>query len=802
MGYYTNLMRKKTNSFIDLGKMNITIPLKTVNPGNVFSAGASFNSELLYEEIQVEIEKNQIDISIYNLCISFPISPSWINEDGTYKFLINNKPVSEYDIKLLLIAGYIYIFHKADFTINSILFLIKSNESKYLLTDNTTVDRFGSSLKLNIKANDYPELGVLLEDNYIMIPQNKSLFEVLKELNVEDKISYLYDMDIRSISIYNPNTGFSDDKSKVTIAPINIINKSTNPDDMILIFFKGDLPDNYDINKKDKSGMLFYNTLQTLRDIDNVYEFFKNDTSKWIPDNLVYYTNDYKYDRTLLMEARDFNYDLYESLYLDKYSTHLLFEGSQISYTKYPDVLAPVVKGNTELLTPGQIYAKISFTNHRKYLPEIYYKGVRYDDYKLVERKDDITTIYIKVAAFNWYYNRDLQSPDIEVIPYLFVILRPEDYIEVDYVNIYSYYNGTLPLGSTYFNLRNKRMYNNGMRMKDNEDHTINNLPPRRLVVSFPKRKYKNHRYKCTGYLHDDQYMKSYHLKYKNISNTEISNIEYNKYIYKSLFYIDYIDERFTIACGPYTLQLNKDYIIHSNTLIEFISPLYKYKEDDINSDYIDIDIWCDELTPANVEVNKFLAYKSSYKKRIFEEDFIRKGLYNVRNDLVVLNSRDDLDCPEYYREDLYRNNIYITKYLSTEVILTGVQDSYGNEWFDELQNEFPEAVITDTSIGTGVNIVQDEIYDKTIPMNLDDPVRFITLPEPYPLNTLIDEDIVAKRKIIHDNLDFVGNRMNNEYNNSFFSKEEYTKGVDITKLLLDVRYHPTIPFNAIYDER
>ena len=88
-------------------------------------------------------------------------------------------------------------------------------------------------------------------------------------------------------------------------------------------------------------------------------------------------------------------------------------------------------------------------------------------------------------------YNRDLQSPDIEVIPYLFVILRPEDYIEVDYVNIYSYYNGTLPLGSTYFNLRNKRMYNNGMRMKDNEDHTINNLPPRRLVVSFPKRKYK-----------------------------------------------------------------------------------------------------------------------------------------------------------------------------------------------------------------------------------------------------------------------------------------------------------------------
>lgn len=751
----------------------------------------SFDTNLLYEEIIEEINKNIINIVEYNKCISFPISESFIGEDGKYKFLINNKKIEDYDIKVVLVAGYIYILHKDGFTINTILFLTKDNESFIKNNSNTTIPLYGDSIELNLRDSNYPELGVLIPNKFITLKEGEDIFTYLVRNNYSNPLDYLYYFHPYKIFIYNEDTGFDNDVEKLYMRAGFYKNISYGTKDKMMIFYSGPTKEEWNNNPKNCcEDYLYYEDIKNLLSFEGVREYFLTHGDEWIwKDNLL--VDEYESDGNLLHHLYNFNYDLYIKVLMDSHKVNFYIPKKDLILTTKTDLLTDIKVGNIDLLNDTNRFVSFTIPNHRKYMIEIFYKGQRYTGIKFVEKTQEMSTVYIHENKICDQFN--LSS--IDELEYLYIALRPEDFAEFDYQNITPDYNGVLPIGRSFFNLKYMRLYDNGFLLKE-DDYDINSIPPYNLLCAFPKRKFKSHLLVATGYLNRTPLEYNYRVKIKDFTPTEETEIKtksiYDKYIYKGFYYTNYIDFRFSIYIGNKLLMEGIDYKILSPTLVRFIKPISIYNEDKEDSTYINIKITCDELDNDNqIEELRQRAISSSWTHFIYSHNNI-KAMILKGNDIVLKrDSRVSL-----YNKDIYKNHIFITKYLSSEVIMTSEEDAYGDKWINNIEEEFPEAI----TIVDGKKIVDP--YFINYPDNNDEYPRFCALPENEPLNILIGEDIVAKRKLIHENLHLDGPLERNEINEIFFSKNLYRKGVDMTMILQDVKYNPNIPFDAIFDNK
>lgn len=783
--YLENLVRSYLMPYRFFDKIK-----KPLTTEKISTSYTSFDSSLLYEEIQDKIQLNNIDINEYNKCISFPISESYIAEDGSYKFLINNRDIKEYDIEILLVAGYIYIFHKAGFTINNILFLMKDNYSLIKNNSNTTIPKSGNNVELNLRDPNYPELGVVIPRKFIMLKDGEDIFTYLVTNGYRNPLDYLYYFHPTDIYIYNEDTGFDNDINKLYTRAGFYKNISYGTKDKMIILYDGPDKDTWNSNPKTCcEDYLYYDEIKKLLMYPGVREYFLTHGDEWIwKDNLL--VDEFESDGNMLHHLYNFNYDLYMKVLKDSYKVNFIVNKKDFILTQKADILTDVRKGKGDIVNDRNRYVSFTIPNHRKYMIEIFYKGQRYTGIKLVEKTQEMSTIYIHEDILCDQFNLS----EIEELEYLYIVLRPQDFAEFDYQNITDNYNGVLPIGRSFFNLKYTRLYDNGYLLKE-DDYELNNIPPYNLICAFPKRRFKNHLLVATGYLTRIPLIKKYRVKIKDFTPQEENDIKttniYNKYIYKGYFYTDYIDFRFSIYIGSRLLMEGIDYDILSPTLVRFYTPFDIYFEDRDDSTYINIKIVCDELDNENQLENLKEKIRSSWVNFIYSHPNIKAMVLKGNDPTLVKNPKLKL-----YNKDVFRNHIFVTKYLSSEVILTADEDAYGDKWINAIEEEFPEAI----SIDNGKKYVNP--YFINYPDDNEEYPRFCALPETEPLNILIGEDIIAKRKLIHENLHLVGPLERNEINNIFFSKNQYKKGVDTTMILQDVKYNPNIPFDAVFDTK
>jgi len=774
-----NLLRKILMPYTYLYEIN--------NPVNVIELEnhyESFDVGELYEELRDEVKYRKINTSIYCKCISFAVSSSMI-EFGRFKIYINNQTVEELDIKYFLLHGYLYIFHKTDFTINGILYLSKEDDVILNKESNKEIEELkGKDLSLNLVNSKYPDLGCNILGDYFVLEKDKTNVDFLKSIYNEYYYRYLFSYRYGKIYIYNKEKGFIKDFSKVEIHPLYIKNISNDENDKVIVFYERE-------NIIDKTS-LYYPELSYIFKKDEVFKYYINNINRLhIPEDLVIYNKEFSTNEECMYEMYDFNWDSYNLMYSEYNRVNFLYDEENLDIGNELEILTDVIVKPIIRGVSYRNYIKLTFPNHHNLYPEIYHEGRFYAGYKLVEKNINMTTVAIKYDILKDYYN----IPSDEEISNLYVVLRPNTYMHSNYHNITRDYNGVIPIGRQFYMYQDKRRYLNGYIVNDNE-LGFNSIPPFNLLCAFPYRKGKDYHLVDTGYKKPIEYKKTIKVKYKNLTNDEIDNVisSNDKFIYKGFLYTDYIDFKYQIYCGPYILQEGYDYKILSPRVIKFLKPLYKYKEENIESDYITLTIENLIDTKEAINLHKEKSYKSSYLKRLFEDNEFMKKVFSNFEDIEVLNTKPTQDCPGLYDNNIYKNHMYLTKYLSSELILTGEEENpYGEKWYDKIREEFPDFISDDNVVITDMEVPENTKYE--------DFPRIVQLPENEPLNILIGSDLIAKRKLRHENHHIPFNIEDDEFNNTFFNKSYYNKNVNLALMLRDVKYLDTIPFDAIYVE-
>lgn len=769
-------------------KYEISIPCDVINIKGNFT---SFDSDDLYIEIKDEAKYKDINILEYNKCISFAVSPTYI-DNGIYRFEINKAPLESIDIKLLLLHGYIYIFHKDGFIINEITITLKEDDIITLRDNNDIIaSDFGNELTLNLKKTNYPELACKFLGNYIVLNPNEDTWQYFKKKNIPNIHKFMLNFIPYKIYVYDSSDGFIKEDNMIRNFPLYIKNTSSAK---MIIFYNGISIDKWDKNSDTNRKYLFQKELSFLLNNDNIYNYlYNNIDTKFIPNHLVDMNINYQDDLDLELRNNKLNFDLSYMCNEQRRRMNYFIDENEITRATKLDTLISTRMTITDLYSDKNNWISINIYNNKGYHPEVYYKGVKYNDRIFVESMGPNMTININELRFLQYYDIDYSK---DILEHIYIVLRAPDLIDVHYMNIFHTYNGTLPVGRAFFDLRGKRITNNGYLVRENE-LGFNVIPPNNLLCIFPRRNYKVHNIQASGYIRDI-YTKKYHLKYKNFTTSELNDINgndiiYNRYIKSSYLYLDYIDDSMQIYCGPYILMQGYDYDIISPTLIKFKKPLYKYKEDDINSDYVDITIMYD----LSDKLPKY-DLSSSWCKKIFEDKVIKDELFS-ESELQVLNIKDGFDCPILYREDVYKHNIFNTKYLSSELVLDGTNNVYGDKWIEDVEFEFGKVV----KEVNGYKYIDYNGYldDTSYTYKNSDFPRSITLPEEFPINALIAEDIMAKRKLIREGLNYPENRPRNEMYRKTFGKSPYSYGINKIFCRADIRYLGTIPFDAIYKD-
>lgn len=772
-----NLLRKILTPYTTIEKINI--------PVNIIELESTYNSfdvQELYEEIQDEITYRNIDTSIYNKCISFAVSSTMI-DFGKFKIYINNKTIEDLDIKYFLLHGYLYIIYKDNFSIDNILYLGKEDEvmiHKDLFRNG--LEKEGKDVSLNLVNSKFIGLSSVILGDYFVLEKDKSNIDYLYEKYGKYYYKYLFSYRYAKVYIYNENKGFIDDISKVKSYPLYIKNVSTDANDKVIVFYERE-------NIIDKTS-LYYPELSFIFHKDNIFKYYiENIEDLSIPSKNVIYNKEFSSNEECIYELFDFNWDAFKLIQAEYERVNLFYNDENIDVGGTLELLTDVIYKPIIKKFSYRNYIKLTFPNPHNLYPEVFHEGRFYSGYKLVEKNINMTTVAIKYDVLKDYYN----IKDDKDMVNIYVVLRPSSYMHSHYHNITEEYNGVIPIGRQFYMYEDKRRYINGYIANDNE-LGFNTIPPYNLLCAFPRRNHKTYHMVDTGYRTKVASKKTIRVKYRNHTQSEIDSIieSNDKFIYKGFLYTDYIDYKFQLYCGPYILQEGYDYIILSPRLIKFLNPLYKYKEENINTDYVDIAI--ENLFDNNeaIELHKEKAYKSSYLKTLFENKEFMKKIFNEFSDIEVLNKKKTQDCPSLYDESIYRNHMYLTKYFSSELILTGEADEpYGEKWYEKIENEFPEFITSD-----GVVITDMEIdNDKTI----NDFPRIVQIPENEPLNILIGSDIIAKRKLRHENLHIPNDIVTDDFNNKLFNKTYYSKDINLIFHLRNVKYIDTIPFDAIY---
>lgn len=750
------------------------------------------NGVAVYTDINHYQQREEIH---YPFIYTTAISKSWFDL-GKFNFYLNGKHISEYDkvdLKVSHHQGYIYLCFREDFEITSLL-VFRTNISATVekLTDYITDTDKGRKLeipfnkKFKYEKNERDGLKLIINLPYIKISENENIFSVLQKW-ISNPVNWLFNNKIISYLLIN-DKGILSESDEVTMDNFFFSVKKNSKVNLYL-FYIGEDPSTYQYKEIDS---YHNNNTYYLEDIyDNIFK--NNNTKKFLLENKDFLIQDNEInifkeflDITNLTSANisdyllGFNYDLFMECYKINHKTKYNFTYEdliKVTDTKFSNY------DYSENQYVDKDLLKFTFRNYTNNPFEIYIFGKLYTSTYITDRHGFYTSVYINKSSLcdelGISFN---QLPNIKGC----VLLKNHDYKRINYSNITSETNGCLPISQDWFTIDNKKIYDNGYLIKDT-DIDINTIRPSGLLCAYPKRIFKRHSISIIGNRISTTKIISnkYKLKYKNFTSDEIDKfMEPNKVIYKNLLYTDYIDYRFNLYCGPYLLMENYDYKILSPNLIEFLKPLPVYYEDLNKSDFIDITIEYEgELEDILLKIYK----NKSYLYRLFNnKDFIKEYLKD-RDDTSVVNERDwslSINVPKLYDNRIFRFVQMISKYFSCERLLTAIPDKYGEKFYEEIRNEFPEFV-TKVKDNYLIN-TQLEIPD------YDNIPRIIRLPEFLDLNELIQKHFEVIKIMKFENKTF-----DREYD-LLGIRYRYKSSIYKDDLLLS----PNIPINYITDRR
>lgn len=731
----------------------------------------------------------------YPFIYTTAISKSWFDL-GKYNFYLNGKHISEYDEKLLKVLhhqGYIYLCFREDFEITSLMvFRTNITTSVEKLHDYITIKDKDNKLeipynnKFKFEKNEHNGLKLVINLPYIKIKQNENIFSVLSKW-VDDPINWLYNNKILSYLFINDDKGIVPDSDDIVMDNMFFSVKRDSKDTLFL-FYQGTDPEEYEEKLLDN----FHDNVPGY--LENTYDIlFKNENTK---NYLIEHPDLLIQDDEINVFKEFPNYTELTSAnisdYLLGYSYDLFMECYKINHkTKYNFTYDDFVKVTETKFSEydyddnqyvDQQLLKFTFRNYANNPFEIYIFGKLYTSTYITDRHGFYTSVY-----FNRTTLCDELGISLDQLKNIVgcVLIKNHDYKRINYSNITYETNGCLPISQDWFTIDNKKIFDNGYRLK-NTDIDINTIRPSGLLCAYPKRIFKKHSISIIGNRISSTKILSntYKVKVRNYLSTELDNfMDPNKIIYKNIMYTDYIDYRFNIYCGPYLLMENYDYRILAPNVIEFLKPLPVYLEDYNKSDYIDLTIEYEgELEDILLKIYK----NKSYLYRLFNNKDFMKEYMKDRLGSKTISNRDwilGINEKGLYDNKIFRFNQMITKYFSCERLLTAEENKYGDKFYEEIRSEFPE-FITKVNDNYLINTQLEIPSYENIP-------RRIRLPEFIDLNELIEKHFKSVKI-----LQFEDKTFDKEYK---IEKQFYRYKSDLYKD--DLLISPNIPINYLIDQ-
>lgn len=732
-----------------------------------------FLEEGVYEKKKLDYYRTEEKV-VYPYIFTTKISNSWL--DGfNFNFYLNGQHINSYDdLKVFSHQGYIYICSKTNMTITSLI-VVNKNISSYFDKFNNTISiedtndnlelPFNESFVFDKNSNNGNKL--VINHPYFILNHNENLLEKLYSFT-DYPFEWLSNNKIFSYLLID-DSGILD-ISDIEFDTLNITNKKSNS--KLILFYNGISPEGYVPEK----GLDIYHDENYY--CENIFRRIGKETMLFLKDNNLFPNNDdinifeeeSKYDR--IDDYADFllgfSYDLFMEGYKRNHKTKYNFKYSdlkEMNQTNYSDFNYELIR---ELRNRNSML-KISFYNPFGILFDLYFNNRLSQINFITQSRGLFTDVFINISSILDFFDityEDLKNSNI------MVLLKNKDYKKYNYNNIDSNYNGTLPIGQEFFKTYNKRIYDNGYILKE-DDYILNSIYPSGLVCLWPKRHQRHHNITVIGNHNNSTKITRY--EYTTKINGSSLNKTPGKQIYKGLLYTDYIDFRFNVYIGPYLLQEGKDYIILAPNLIELLKDITVYKEDINNTEIPIIIEYEGELEDFLLEIYKH----KSYKYRLFNNDnFINEYIKN-KNDINLISE----NLPELYDDIVFRFNMMNTKYFASEPIEDGNVDSYGEDMMSLVHNEFEDLT---TKENDRVRIMGNFKFDlKKIP-------RRIISPEPININTLIMEHIEAVKILKFENKTF-----NNQYD---LSDENYR-----WRRIINTRYglwiNPNIPIYYILEK-
>ncbi len=728
----------------------------------------------------------------YDFIYTTSISESWF-DIGKYDFYINGKHINKYsteDLIPLHFQGYLYLNFKKDIVIDSLL-VVRSNLPARLDTFSSRISILDSDTALKLPY----------DDNFVynqLIPKGRSLvidrpyFSLNSNENIYDKYPnihhWIYNNKITNILILDIDKGLINKYDDVIIEPMYLSVKNNSKIKMI-IFYEGEHPDKF-VTPVDNSKFKYIRDKKSYME-DIFTEYMSNPILRGIlldhRKELLLQNNDvdvflgedgeYLQDDKYIIQNALRNYDLFMEIYKARHNTKIPFVYEDwLRKAKHPLITGEFRERDMEITKDRGELLKFTFPNYFQNPFEIYFFNTLYQGSFIHDTSGFNTTIYINKGNLLDFYN--ITENDLNMI-YGQILLRSHSYKRIDYSNIHKLYNGTLPISQDWFTITNKNILDNGIYLK-NTDYELNRIHPSGMVCIFPKREQLHHKIVVTGYSNPVKITSNtYEVKVKNVTKAEVSSKTPNKFIYKGLFFTDYIDYRFNIYIGPYLLIENIDYRILSPNLIEFLKDIVVYKED-VNNETIEMRIEYE----GEVEDILLQRYKNkSFRYRFFNNNFVIDTLYDIKKDisLITKNPLSPIYPKEIYDIDGYKMNMMMVKYFSSESLFSGDRlTDYG--FGDLIRREFPQFI---------KNINNNDFIMTNIEVTGSIPRRG-GYPSPVNLSLLIKQHVLCAKEMINQNKHFGKESYWDTKINYQYESEYYLQG--------DLSLSPNIPITYVID--
>lgn len=747
-----------------------------------------------------------VNLEPYNLVIHIPYEENMLDTNKRLNFFVNENLINVFDYYYIIVNDFMYIFLKNNFTeVHSLKIFDTRLNIKLKEVNEEKVDfipGFNENFYMyeeEISSNIYKYKVTYENNKYIYLDSSlPTLNDLIKNEDIINKFSFFDSLNITGIRLYDKINNKlltsselpSDDIFISEPLNLGLINNSNIDNYGLIIFYEGLSLEEYknssksDFNMEENKFDLNFSFDYLINKFGGDNDIFLSKRDKIIETNVSNLFKDGS-DIQLLEHLLSFDIDEFDRLNLERYAiTKPTSIPSFVNSTNDAKIKAykDLTKSDLE-----NTFMKFIFINNGRLPFEIFYKYRKFTDTVFTEYKDRYTIIYIKTSVFSKYYN----ITDTSILNELHLGIRflPDNSKEIFINNINEYYNGVMIPSKDFYYSNKKLIYDNGYPITM-DDIEFNTLPPYNILALFPTKKLPNkniHKLNVVilpDAIYEEDIIFNKRVKVSGFSQQEIDDFKSNNI--DNIIYANRLrlkEPIMNISCEIYIddkLLINGiDYIIESSKCIRFYNIPH-------SSEYIKLKI------NSTFNANKLLKERN---KSLLNEIISSEEYFESIKDEV--NNLIECDILGNYDRDIIRNTMFLTKYFSTEMILD-LDDlsQYGEEWLNELKEEFPDYVTTDSNGETIISLYKEFSDDLEV---LVDYPRDISLPERLPLNTLISRHLLAINYL-------------NDYG---YTHNEYSsidlKRFNINKKLLKqymvdinfspefIEYVPNIPLNPVF---